>query len=115
MKEYYLAVLTSNIKREEFISMMLTDLVREGKAVEGFDGNKRTIMEILYDKNDNPCLLFETSKFNEVSEELQKRGIFPKYLVTISKFLDIFKITDENSYNSLNKTFNKNLYNICFN
>ncbi|AJF63008.1 MAG: hypothetical protein QT11_C0001G0880 [archaeon GW2011_AR20] len=106
MEKYGIHVLSNYRNIKEYLDLFLTYLAKSGKASEGFDGNRKRLITISRDKNENPYLLFDLDMIELVDRELYRWGIKPEhtakmdYFQSAEKFIEsgiIHKLIQKNS------------------
>jgi hypothetical protein len=75
MDEFVLEIMSRYENNEGYLDIALKDLVKSGIASEGINEDERKLIEILFDKHDNPYLLYKKKDYDKVGEELTKRTI----------------------------------------
>lgn len=109
MEKYFLVVVSAFNHQENFLSSALESMVKSGAAVEGLDGNREYLIRILYDKNNNPYLLFSTKHLEDVKKELKKRIIKLDEAFEINSFEQVQMSLDSEVHREIQKTYTPQL------
>ena len=94
METYGIHVLSNYRNIKEYLDLFLTYVTKSGKASEGFDGNRKRLITILYNKNDTPYLFFELDIIELVDRELYEWGIKPERTAKFDGFQSAAEFVD---------------------